>query len=82
MPQEYQDLLARDSTAGVKSVITIGAQSGRPKFVVYDVTQRHAEGDLAFDDVKVRIKEILGNDLAIRHYIDELRRQTYIDVRL
>jgi len=32
--------------------------------------------------VKVRIKEILGNDLAIRHYIDQLRRQTYIDIRL
>jgi peptidyl-prolyl cis-trans isomerase SurA len=82
LPQEYQDLLASDTTAGIKSVITVGARSGRPKFVVYEVTQRHAEGDLAFDDVKVRIKEILGNDLAIRHYIDQLRRQTYIDVRL
>jgi len=82
LPQEYQDLLARDTTVGLKPVITVGARSGRPKFVVFDVTQRHAEGDMGFDDVKVRIKEILGNDLAIRHYIDQLRRQTYIDVRL
>ena len=37
---------------------------------------------MAFDDVKVRIKDILSNDLAIRYYIDQLRRQTYIDVRL
>jgi peptidyl-prolyl cis-trans isomerase SurA len=82
LPQEYQDLLARDTTAGIKPVVAVGAQSSRPKFVVFDVTQRHAEGDLAFEDVKVRIKDILGNDLAIRHYIDQLRRQTYIDVRL
>jgi len=81
LPQEYQDLLAKDTTAGLKPVITVGA-AGRPKFVVFDATQRHAEGDLAYDDVKVRIKEILGNDLAIRHYVDQLRHQTYIDIRL
>ena len=82
LPQEYQDLLARDTTVGLKPVITVGAGSRRPKFVVIEITRRHPEGELAFDDVKVRIKEILGNDLAIRHYIDQLRRQTYIDVRL
>ena len=82
LPPEYQQLLARDSTVGLKPVITIGAGSSRPKFVVLDVTQRHAEGEMAFEDVKLRIKEILSNDLAIRHYIDQLRRQTYIDIRL
>ena len=81
MPQEYQDLLAKDTTVGLKPVITVGAGS-RPKFVVFEVTQRHPEGDLAFDDVKMRIKEILSNDLAIRHYVDQLRQKTYIDIRL
>jgi peptidyl-prolyl cis-trans isomerase SurA len=82
LPQEYQQLLASDTTVGLKPVITVGAGSARPKFVVLEITRRHPEGELAFDDVKVRIKEILSNDLAIRHYIDQLRRQTYIDVRL
>jgi len=82
LPQEYQDLLAKDTTQGLKPVITVGAGSLRPKFVVFDVTQRHPEGDLAFDDVKMRIKEILSNDLAIRHYVDQLRQKTYIDIRL
>jgi len=81
-PQEYQDLLARDTTVGLKPVATVGAGSSRPKFVVFEVTQRHPEGDLAFDDVKMRIKEILSNDLAIRHYVDQLRRKTYVDIRL
>ncbi len=82
MPQEYQDLLAKDTTVGRKPVVTIGAGTPRPKFVVFEVTQRHPEGDLAFDDVKMRIKEILSNDLAIRHYVDQLRRKTYVDIRL
>ena len=82
MPQEYQDLVARDTTIGLKPVITVGAGSPRPKFVVFEVTQRHPEGELAFEDVKLRIKDILGNDLAIRHYVHQLRRHTYIDIRL
>jgi peptidyl-prolyl cis-trans isomerase SurA len=82
LPPEYQQLLARDTTLGLKPVITVGAGSARPKFAVLDVTQRHSEGELAFEDVKLRIKEVLSNDLAIRHYIDQLRRQTYIDIRL
>jgi len=60
----------------------VGAGSPRPKFVVFEVTQRHPEGELAFEDVKLRIKDILSNDLAIRHYVDQLRHQTYIDIRL
>jgi peptidyl-prolyl cis-trans isomerase SurA len=82
LPPEYQQLLARDTTLGLKPVVTVGAGSPRPKFAVLDVTQRHAEGELAFEDVKLRIKDILSNDLAIRHYVDQLRRQTYIDIRL
>ena len=67
---------------GLKPLITVGAGSPRPKFVVYDVTQRHPEGELSFDDVKLRIKEILSNDLAVKHYVDQLRSKTYIDIRL
>lgn len=82
LPPEYQQLLASDTTVGFKPVITVGAGAARPKFVVLDVTQRHTEGELAFEDVKLRIKDVLSNDLAIRHYIDQLRRQTYINIRL
>jgi peptidyl-prolyl cis-trans isomerase SurA len=82
LPPEYQPLLTSDTTVGLKPVITVGAGTPRPKFVVLDVIQRHAEGELAFEDVKLRLKDVLSNDLAIRHYVDQLRRQTYIDIRL
>jgi hypothetical protein len=50
--------------------------------VVLEVTARHDAGELSFDDVKIRIRQSLGDQLAIRHFIDQLRRQIYIDIRL
>ncbi|MBW8840170.1 MAG: peptidylprolyl isomerase, partial [Gemmatimonadetes bacterium] len=82
LPPEYQGPIAADTALGLKPVITLGADSPRPKFVVLDVTSRHAEGELSFDDVKLNIRQTLGDQLAIRHFIDQLKRQTYIDIRL
>ncbi|MFN2571824.1 MAG: peptidylprolyl isomerase [Gemmatimonadales bacterium] len=82
VPPEYQQLIATDSTLGLKPVVTIGPQTPRPKFVVLEVTARHPAGELSFDDVKLRIRQSLSDQLGIRHYIDQLKRQTYIDIRL
>jgi peptidyl-prolyl cis-trans isomerase SurA len=82
LPPEYQELLTTDTTLGLKPVITEAATSPRPKFVVLEVTARHEAGELSFDDVKLRIRQSLSDQLAIRHYVDQLKRQTYIDIRL
>ena len=82
LPPEYQALLASDTTRGLKPVVTIGADTPRPKFAVLEVIARHPEGELTYDDVKLRIRQTLGEQLAIRHYIDQLRRQTYIVIRM
>ena len=82
LPPEYQQVVAGDTTLGLKPVITLGADSPHPKFVVLDVTSRHPEGELSYDDVKLNIRQTLGDQLAIRHFIDQLKRQTYIDIRL
>lgn len=82
LPPEYQEVLARDTTLGLKPVVATGAETPRPKFVLLEITERHAEGELTFDEVKLRIRQTLGEQAAIRHYIDQLRRQTYIDIRL
>jgi peptidyl-prolyl cis-trans isomerase SurA len=79
---EYQQLFAADSTTGLKPVLELGATSARPQFVVLEVTARQAAGDLNFDDVKEQVRTQLSQELGVRHYIDQLRRQTYIDVRL
>jgi len=82
LPPEYQKIVSSDTTVGLKPVIVEGADTRRTKFVVLEITARHAAGELSFDDVKIRIRQSLGDQLAIRHFIDQLRRQIYIDIRL
>ena len=82
LPPEYQRAIAADSILGLKPVFLIGEGTERPKFVIMELTQRLAAGDLSFEDVKDQIRQRLGQDLAIKHYLDQLRRQTYIDIRL
>lgn len=82
MPPEYQKALTGDSSLGLKPVIIEAADTPRPKFIVMEVTARRPAGDLAFDDVKLKIRQTLSDQLAIRHYIDQLKRQTYVDIRL
>jgi len=81
LPPEYQKVVSSDTTMGLKPVITLG-EPPRTKFVVFEVTARHDAGELGFDDVKLRIRQSLGDQLAIKHYVDQLRRQTYVDIRL
>ena len=45
------------------------------------VTGRRPEGDIRYEDVKDRIRQQLGQELAIRRYIDRLRQGTYVEVR-
>jgi len=82
LPVEYQQVMAIDTVLGLRPVIAEGLDTPRPKFVVLELTARHEAGELAFDDVKLRIRQSLGDQLAIRHYVDQLRRQTYVDIRL
>jgi peptidyl-prolyl cis-trans isomerase SurA len=82
LPPEYQRLYAADTTLGLKPVVTIGEGTPRPKFAVIEVTKRQPAGDLAFDDVKDRIRTSLAQELAVQHYVDQLRHSTYVDIRL
>jgi len=78
---EYTQLFTQDTTLGLKPVLVIGANTAKPKFAVIDVTGRQPEGDVAFEDVKDQIKTRVSQDLAEAHYVDGLRRATYVDVR-
>jgi peptidyl-prolyl cis-trans isomerase SurA len=82
LDSEYQKLFNADSTLGVKPVVELGATTARPQFVVLEVTARHAAGELTYDDVREQIRGDLSQELGVRHFIELLRRKTYVDVRL
>jgi hypothetical protein len=54
---------------------------GREQFVVLQVTNRRPEGEIKYEDVRDRIRQQLGEQLAIRRYLDGLRRATYVEIR-
>jgi peptidyl-prolyl cis-trans isomerase SurA len=81
LPPEYLAAIGNDSVPGLKPVFEVGGGTARPRFVVFELTKRLPEGELSFDEVKDRIRDGLGQQLAIKHHLELLRRTTYVDVR-
>ena len=81
LPPDYTQAIGNDTVPGLKPVFQVGAGTARPRFVVFELTRRLPEGELAFADVKDRIKDALAQELALKHYLDTVRRTTYVDVR-
>src|SRR5256714_13263835 len=81
LPPDYEKVVGSDTVPGLKPVFAMGAGTARPRFVVFELVRRLPEGELAFDEVKDRIRDGLAQQLAVKHYLDLLRRITYVDVR-
>jgi len=81
LPPDYEKVVGGDTVPGWKPVFQTSASTARPRFVVFELVKRLPEGDLSFDEVKDRIRDGLGQQLAVKHYLDLLRRTTYVDVR-
>ena len=81
LPPDYEKAIGPDTLRGLKPVFQVGIGTARPRFVVFELMKRLPEGELGFDEVKDRIRDGLGQQLAIKHHLDLLRRTTYVDVR-
>ena len=81
LPENYNKIIGKSDSGVVSPVFTIPGTTGRDQFVVVQVIGRRPEGDIRFEDVKDRIREQLGQQLAIRRYLQHLRQSTYVDVR-
>jgi len=82
LPPEYQKALGQADSGAVLQVFKLpGPTSYRDKNIVLLLTARRAEGDVRYEDVKDQIRMNLGKELAVRHYLDRLRRSTYVETR-
>jgi parvulin-like peptidyl-prolyl isomerase len=63
-------------------MFTLPSAGGHEQFVVLQVTGRRSQGDIRFEDVKDRIRQQLSQELAIRRYLDGLRKATYVEIRM
>jgi peptidyl-prolyl cis-trans isomerase SurA len=81
MPEAYAKAIGTADSGTVVPVFKLAGTGTRDQFVVLQVTGRRPPGDIRYEDVRDRIRDQLGQQLAIRRYIDELRRTTYVDIR-
>ncbi|MBA3495669.1 MAG: peptidylprolyl isomerase [Gemmatimonadales bacterium] len=81
VPEAYGKVIGQADSGTVAPVVKLPGAGTREQFVVIQVTGRRPEGDLRYEDVRDRLRDQLGQQLAIRRYIDRLRKSTYVDVR-
>jgi peptidyl-prolyl cis-trans isomerase SurA len=81
LPENYAKVIGTVDSGSVVPVFTLPA-GGREQFVVLQVTGRRPEGDVKYEDVRDRIRDQLGQQLAIRRYLDRLRKSTYVEIRI
>jgi peptidyl-prolyl cis-trans isomerase SurA len=81
LPEAYGKIMAEADSGAVLPVFTMPGAGGRDQFVVLKVTNRRPEGEVKYEDVRDRIRDQLGQQLAIRRYLDRLRKATYVEIR-
>ncbi|MEO6057016.1 MAG: peptidylprolyl isomerase [Gemmatimonadales bacterium] len=81
VPEAYAKVIGQADSGTVGPVIRLPGTGTREQFVIVQVTGRRPQGDIRFEDVRERIRDQLGQQLAIRRYIDRLRNATYVDLR-
>jgi hypothetical protein len=81
LPDVYSKVLPQTDSGAVPPVFRVPGNGGRDQFIVLKMTGRRPEGDIRYEDVKDKIRQQLGQQLAIRHYLDRLRAVTYVDIR-
>jgi parvulin-like peptidyl-prolyl isomerase len=83
LPDEYKTGIGDADSGAVAPVFPLQKAMGlRQKYVILQVTGRRTAGAIRYEDVRDAIRKRLGDELAVRRYIDRLRRATYIDLRL
>jgi peptidyl-prolyl cis-trans isomerase SurA len=81
LPEAYGKIIGEADSGTILPVFTMPGAGGRDQFVVLKVTNRRPEGEVSYDDVRDRIRDQLGQTLAIRRYLDRLRKATYDEIR-
>ncbi len=81
LPPAYAQAIGTAEAGVAVTPFALEGQSGRAKFAVVQVTARRNEGEVRYEDVRDKIRDQLGQQLAIRRLIDRLRNATYVEVR-
>ena len=80
LPENYAKAIGDAGSGTILPVFTMPGSGAREQFVVMQVTDRRPEGEIRYEDVRDRLREQLGQQMAIRRYLDRLRTATYVEI--
>lgn len=81
MPATYQQAL-KGKKAGDIAVFEIPGIAGVPKFVVARLVSVDEGGEYKLSDLRERVRQQLVEEGSIRRFLDALRKETYVSIRL
>jgi len=83
LPQEYQTAIAGHKANDILDPFMIEDKSrGTPKFFVVQITSIAAEHEPTVADWREKIRDQLAEEKAIRRYLDGLRKESYVSIRI
>jgi peptidyl-prolyl cis-trans isomerase SurA len=83
LPAEYQAAFAGHKPGEILDPFSMeDKERGLPKFFVVEILTMDSDRDASLADYKDRIRDNLAQEKAVRRYLDILRRQTFVVVRL
>ncbi|HWA41060.1 MAG TPA: peptidylprolyl isomerase, partial [Gemmatimonadales bacterium] len=81
LPPSYSVVTQADSGQLTPVFRLDGADSLRSKYAFALVTARRAAGPVRFEDVRDQLRTRVGQDLALKRFMANLRRLAYVEVR-
>ena len=83
LPQEYQTAILGHKANDILDPFVIEDKArGTPKFFVVQITSIQGEHEPTVADWREKIRDQLSEEKAIRRYLDTLRKESYVSVRL
>ncbi|MBK5189138.1 MAG: peptidylprolyl isomerase [Gemmatimonadaceae bacterium] len=83
LPQEYQTAIAGHKANDILDPFVIEDKTrGTPKFFVVQITSIAGEHEPTVADWREKIRDQLSQEKAIRRYLDGLRKESYVSIRI
>jgi peptidyl-prolyl cis-trans isomerase SurA len=82
LPEGYREALAGAKDGDIVGPIVLERPGGDLRYAVVKVEQVRPEGPYTFEELRERIRAQLAREGALRRYLDDLRKRTYIEIRL
>jgi peptidyl-prolyl cis-trans isomerase SurA len=82
MDSTYARALGEATVGTVAGPFEVDAGGGRVRYVIAQVTDVQPERAFSFEEVRDNLRQSLLRERGIRNLVADLRRQTYVDIRL